>query len=140
MFYNKKFLLFAVFLDKIYIWKKSCSQDIGQILTANQTAGFLNQVFFMKKINEISSFLACWCKFKKIKSWLKIVWLGIIIFDQSCLWTLKLTLKLTVSQEWTNGINWFLHVDTDLQKLKANQKFIVWAWSKIVAASLVMGL
>ena len=34
----------------------------------------------------------------------------------------------------------FLHVDTDLQKLKANQKFIWWAWSKMGVVSLVMGL
>ena len=34
----------------------------------------------------------------------------------------------------------FLHVDTDSQKLKANQKFIGWAWSKMGLASLVTGL
>ena len=33
------------------------------------------------------------------------------------------TLKLTVSEEWaTDGINWFLHVDTDSQKLKAGSQ------------------
>ena len=38
------------------------------------------------------------------------------------------TLKLTVSEEWTDGINLiFLHVDTDLQKLKVDQKIFVWA-------------
>ena len=35
------------------------------------------------------------------------------------------TLKLTVSEEWTDGINCFLHVDTDSQKLIANQKMFV---------------
>ena len=38
--------------------------------------------------------------------------------------------------EWTD----FLHVDTDSQKLKADQKFIGWAWSRMGVASLVMGL
>ena len=34
----------------------------------------------------------------------------------------------------------FLHVDTDSQKLKADQKFIGWAWSKMGVAILVTGL
>ena len=37
-----------------------------------------------------------------------------------------------------NKLN-FLHVDTDSQKLKANQKFIGQAWSKMDVASLVTG-
>ena len=48
---------------------------------------------------------------------------------QSRLWTKK----LTVSEEWTGGITDFLHVYTDLQKLKADQ-------SKMGLASLVTGL
>ena len=35
------------------------------------------------------------------------------------------TLKLTVSENWTDGTD-FLHVDTDSQKLKADQIF--WGW------------
>ena len=38
--------------------------------------------------------------------------------------------------EWTD----FLHVDTVSQKLKADQNFFGWACSKMVVASLVMGL
>ena len=34
----------------------------------------------------------------------------------------------------------FLHVDTDLQILKADQMFFGWAWSKMDVASLVTGL
>ena len=44
-------------------------------------------------------------------------------FDKSCYGTLK----LTVSEEWTDGINEFLHVDADSQKLKADQKYFGWA-------------
>ena len=33
----------------------------------------------------------------------------------------------------------FLHVDTDSQKLKADQKFIGWTWLKMGVASLVSG-
>ena len=32
------------------------------------------------------------------------------------------TLKLTESKEWTDGITHFLYIDTDSQKLKADQK------------------
>ena len=34
------------------------------------------------------------------------------------------TLKLTVSEEWTNGITDFSNFDTDSQNLKANQNFL----------------
>ena len=37
------------------------------------------------------------------------------------------TLKLTLPEDWTDGITDFLYVDTDWQKLKANQKFFRWA-------------
>ena len=33
-----------------------------------------------------------------------------------------------------------MHVDTDSQKLKADQTFIGWAWSKMGVLSLVTGL
>ena len=48
-----------------------------------------------------------------------------------------MTLKLTVSEEGTDGISEILVVDTDSQKLKAHQKFFGWAWSKMAVASLV---
>ena len=39
-----------------------------------------------------------------------------------------------------NRWNEFLHVDTDSQKLKADQKVFWWAWSKMDVFSVVMGL
>ena len=50
------------------------------------------------------------------------------------------TLKLIVSEEWTDRVTDFLHVDTYLQKLKTDQKLFGWAWWKMDEASLVMGL
>ena len=50
------------------------------------------------------------------------------------------TLKLTVSEEWTDRIPGFLHVDTDSQKLKDDQNFFGWSWSKMDVPSLVIGL
>ena len=57
-----------------------------------------------------------------------------MVKNEFCLWTLK----LTVSQEGTDGTD-FLHVDTWSQKLKSDQRF-GWAWSKMGKASLVTGL
>ena len=36
------------------------------------------------------------------------------------------TLKLNVSEEWTDGITDFLHVVTQSQTLKTDQKFVGW--------------
>ena len=47
---------------------------------------------------------------------------------------------LTVSKEWTDGITHFLYIDTDSQKLKADQNFFGCAWSKMSVLSLVMRL
>ena len=52
----------------------------------------------------------------------------------------KGTIKLTISEEWTDEMADFLHVDTDLQKLNADQKFSGWAWPKMGVTCLVMGL
>ena len=38
------------------------------------------------------------------------------------------TLKLTVSEEWTDGITDFLHFSTDLRRLKTDQRFLWWVW------------
>ena len=46
-------------------------------------------------------------------------------FDQSGLWTLK----LTVSQEWTDGINWFFACSDIFTKIKS--------WSKICWVGIV---
>ena len=48
---------------------------------------------------------------------MKKVWVVINGFDQSC----HGTLQWTVSEEWTDRIICFLHVDTDSEKLKADQ-------------------
>ena len=48
--------------------------------------------------------------------------------------------KVIESEEWTDGINLFLHVNTWSQKLKTDQNFLEWTWSKMGVASLVMGL
>ena len=95
-------------------------------------------------IDGINWFFACWYKLMKIKMWLKIFGVGLVkngCDHQSGDWTLK----LPVSEEWTNGITSFLHVDTDSQKLKADQIFLggygqklvwqVWSWALKLSVS-----
>ena len=54
--------------------------------------------------------------------------LGVGMVKNGCGQSCNGTLKLTVSEEWTDQITDFLHVDTDSQKLKADQKFFFeWA-------------
>ena len=48
--------------------------------------------------------------------------------------------KIDCICKWTDEITDFLHADTDSQKLKIGQMFFGWAWSKMIVASLVMGL
>ena len=40
------------------------------------------------------------------------------------------TLKLAVSQEWINGMNWFLHA-ADSGKLKVVSMIFGWTWLKM---------
>ena len=51
--------------------------------------------------NGRNSFFACWCNFMKIN--LKVLRVGMVknVYDQSC----DGTLKLTVSEKWTDKIN-----------------------------------
>ena len=65
--------------------------------------------------------------------------LGIGMVKNGCGQCCDGTLKLTIwrMNRWNKH---FLHVDTDSQKLKSDEKFIDWAWSKMDVASLVKRL
>ena len=73
-------------------------------------------------ISRINWFLACWHKFMQIKSRLKILGVGLI--KNGCGQSCDGTLKLTLSEEWTNWVNWF---------------FACWykSWSKIYWVGMV---
>ena len=98
LFSNNFFLLFAVFLDKSYIWEKSCSWYRGQNTLSQSCFRFLNQVFHQSKLMKQPHY---------------------------GLWTLK----LMVSQEWVDGINWIFACWYRFTKIKS--------WSKIYRVSLV---
>ena len=74
------------------------------MLSANQIAGFLNQIFLQNKSMKQSPFFSCWYKFTKIKSCLKMSSLGMV---KKGVANLVPGLNLNVSQEWTDWINWF---------------------------------
>ena len=48
-------------------------------------------------------------------------------------------IKMTVSQEWTNGINsFFLHAGRNSGKLKVDSVIFGWAWSKMAVVFYFM--
>ena len=47
---------------------------------------------------------------------------------QKWVWPIwSLDSKIDCTEEWTDGVTDFLHVDTDSQKLEANQQSFGWA-------------
>ena len=87
----------------------------AKMFSANQIARFLNQPFLQNK-----------SLFSRTK-WSKIFWFCMVKngCDQSGLWALK----LIVSQEWTDGINWFFACWYSFTEIKR--------WLKIFGASMV---
>ena len=98
----------------------------------------VNQIISQEQIDETASFFACWNKFTKIKSSSTIFCFGMV--ENECGQSGHGTLKLAVSQEWTGGINWYLHSSTNSCKIKGDWKFLGWSYSKMGVASLVTGL
>ena len=111
------------------MFKNECGQSSGKTLKLTVSE---------ERTDGIKWFFACWYNFTQAKKRLKIF--EIRIFKNGFGQSGDGTLKLTVSEEWTDGINLFLHVNTGSQKLKTDQNFLGWAWSKMGVASLVMGL
>ena len=103
-----KILLFACiykFMSKSYFWEKSDFWDIGQNALSQSHCRIFKSSFSPEQIDIAASFLACWYKFTRIKNWLWLFWLVIVKsgYGQSGVWTIK----ITISREWNNGINWF---------------------------------
>ena len=66
-------------------------------------------------INELGSFVACWCKFMKAKSYFNNYWVGVVKNEQGL--KDRGTLKPGTSHKWFDElsrlIEWFLHADSD---------------------------
>ena len=89
---------------------------------------------FPEEIDEMPSLFACWYKFTKIKSWPKIFFFFFVKngCGQFSLWTVK----LTVPQEWTDGINGFLHAGKNSGKMAQ----LVGSWDPKICCILRMNL
>ena len=66
-------------------------------------------------INELGSFVACWCKFMKAKSYFNNYWVGVVKNEQGL--KDRGTLKPGTSHKWFDElsrlIEWFLHADSN---------------------------
>ena len=63
---------------QVLCWEKSYFWDVGQIAPTQWDCKIFSQVFLRKKLMKQPHFFAFCYKFTKIKSWLKISWLGIV--------------------------------------------------------------
>ena len=90
-----------------------------KMLSANQIARF-KSIVSPEQIDETVSFVACWYNVTKFKSFSENCWLSMVKngWGQSGL----CTLKLTISQEWTDGINWFFTCRYKLMKIERRLK------------------
>ena len=123
-----KFILFAIFLHKSQIWEKSSSWDMGQSALGQSDCRIFNSNISVEQNDEIVIFFAWWYKFMEIRNWLKNIWVGAA--KNGCSYSGYRTLKLAVSQEGINGINWFfLHDDTNSRRQKVNLIIAGWVWS-----------
>ena len=75
-YFGKKKNYYLLFLDKFYIWEKSCSWDIGKSALNQSDYRIFKSSIFSELIDETASFLACWYKLTKIESYLKFFLIG----------------------------------------------------------------
>ena len=102
---------------QILYWEKSCSWDMGQNTLSQSHRKIFESTISSEQIDKIASFFVYWYKLKA-KSWSKSFWLSMVKngCGQYGLWTLK----LTVTQEWIDGINWFFGCWNKFMLLKCN--------------------
>ena len=109
------------------------------MLSANKTAGFLNQLYLKKKENyESAWFLAKWYRFEKHKRWF-------VNFSR----TLSNKLPANQISEFLNKLyfktNWvnqcyFFHIAIDWRKIKSGLKIFNWVWSEMLMTNQILRL
>ena len=87
-------------MHKSHTWENSGSWDMGQNALDQSDCSIFK--FYFKE----AWFFAYWCRFIEIKRWLKNVGVGVV--ENKCGHSGLRTLKLAVSQEEINRVNWFL--------------------------------
>ena len=73
-------------------------------------------------MDERSWFFACWCKFRKVKNYFNNVW--VVVFK---------TAYRTLTSEWMDESECFLHANTYPAKLEVTLIVVEWAWSNMGA-------
>ena len=115
--FSHYFFLNLVYKESSYYLLYSCSNPIlgknpvleiwAKMLLANQIVGFLNWLYILQNVKiKKTDFFACWYRLMEIKSWLQNI--GVDMVNNGCGHSGLRTLKLTLSQKGTTGINWFL--------------------------------
>ena len=144
MFYNENVYYLLCSSTNAIFGKNLVLEIQAKMLSANQIAWFLNELFLQSKSSKpglwtlkftvshewtdrINRFFACWYKLMQVKRLLKI--LGIGMAKNGCGQSCDEALKLTVSEEWIDGINWFFECWYRFTKIKS--------WSKIYWVGMV---
>ena len=85
----------------------------------------------LEQIDETASFLACWNKFAKIWTWLKVFWLGQKWMWPVCSQDYNIG-SISKMNRWNKLI--FLQAGTNSGKLKVDSIILGWVWWKITLA------
>ena len=104
-------MLSTVFLHKSHIWKNFCPWVMGQNVLSQSDCRSFDQPYLQNK------FFTCWCKLTQIKSLSKTFGVGVV--RDECGQPGQRTLKLTVSQEWIDGLNGFFACWCEFRKAKS---------------------
>ena len=106
------------YLGKIWFlrYRPKCSQPI------RSQQFYISHISKMNLLNSLIFYI--WYKFMKAKLLLKILRVNMVKNEWSQI------LKLAVSQEWIDGIYWFLYADKNLTTLKVTSMIFGWLWSK----------
>ena len=118
----KSYIICCDFAQILYL-EKSCFWDISQNALSQWDSRIFKSTISPEQGDDTASFFACWYKFMKIKSWLKIFWSG--MFKNGCGQSGLWALKLIVSEEWTDGINRFFGM---LVQIYTNYKLLEDFW------------
>ena len=98
-FIMKICIIFCVPVHILHL-AKIVSTIWAKMVSANQVAVFLRELY-ITRTNWRNNMIFCMLK----QSWFKIFWVGMVI--NGCGQSDRGGLKLPVSQEWVDGINWF---------------------------------
>ena len=93
-------------MHKSHTWEKSGFRDMGQNALDQSNCSILKLTISVEQSDEKAWCFAYWCRFIEIKIWLKHFGVGMV--KNGCGHSGLRTLKLAVSQEEINGVNWFL--------------------------------